>query len=115
MSNIQIVKLTTGEDLMGEVSSSEVDGKEGFIVIDNPAIIMMMPKPGSDTDFGVGLAPYAPFSKEHKIPVFPQHVVSVYDPGDDILKAYNDKFNPSAIIKPDFINKKILTESNKGK
>jgi len=115
MSNIQIVKLTTGEDLMGEVTSTEVDGKEGFITIDNPAIIMMMPKPGSDTDFGVGLAPYAPFSKDHKVPIFPNHVVSVYFPGNDILKAYNEKFNPSAIIKPDFINKKILTETNKGK
>ena len=80
MSNIQIVKLTTGEDLIGDVTESEIDGR-GFLVIDKPAIIMMMPKPGSDTDFGVGLAPYAPFSKEHKVPVFPQHVVSIYDPG----------------------------------
>jgi len=115
MSNIQIVKLATGEDLMGDVSSTEVDGKEGFLLIQKPAIIMMMPKPGSDTDFGVGLAPYAPFSKDHAVPIFPQHVVSVYDPGEEILSAYNDKFNPSAIIKPDtFIAKKVLNES-KGK
>ena len=30
MSNIQIVKLTTGEDIMGDVESQEVEGKEGF-------------------------------------------------------------------------------------
>ena len=77
MSNIQIVKLTTGEDLIGDVTESEIDGR-GFLVIDKPAIIMMMPKPGSDTDFGVGLAPYAPFSKDHKVPIFPTHVVSIY-------------------------------------
>ena len=113
MSNIQIVKLTTGEDLIGDVTESEIDGR-GFLVIDKPAIIMMMPKPGSDTDFGVGLAPYAPFSKDHKVPVFPQHVVSVYDPGKDILNAYNEKYG-SGIIQPDFINKKVLNETVKGK
>ena len=42
MSNIQIVKLTTGEDLIGDVTESEIDGR-GFLVIDKPAIIMMMP------------------------------------------------------------------------
>ena len=113
MSNIQIVKLTTGEDLIGDVTESEIDGR-GFLVIDKPAIIMMMPKPGSDTDFGVGLAPYAPFSKDHKVPVFPQHVVSVYDPGKEILNAYNEKYG-SGIIQPDFINKKVLNETVKGK
>ena len=28
MSNIQIVKLTTGEDIMGDVEYQEVEGKE---------------------------------------------------------------------------------------
>ena len=91
-TNIQIVKLTTGEDLIGDVSEDKIDDR-GFLVIDKPAIIMIMPKPGSDTDFGVGLAPYAPFSKEHKVPIFPQHVVSIYDPGNDILNAYNEKLS----------------------
>ena len=113
MSNIQVVKLTTGEDIIGDVTESEIDGR-GFLVINKPAIIMMMPKPGSETEFGVGLAPYAPFSKEHKVPVFPQHVVSIYDPGKDILNAYNEKYG-SGIVTPDFINKKVLNETIKGK
>jgi hypothetical protein len=109
MSNIQIVKLTTGEDLIGDVTESEIDGR-GFLVIDKPAIIMMMPKPGSDTDFGVGLAPYAPFSKDHKVPIFPTHVVSIYDPGKEMLNSYNSKFG-SGLVQPDFINKKVLNEA----
>ena len=113
MSNIQVVKLTTGEDIIGDVTESEIDGR-GFLVINKPAIIMMMPKPGSETEFGVGLAPYAPFSKEHKVPIFPQHVVSIYDPGNDILNAYNEKYG-SGIVTPDFINKKVLNETIKGK
>ena len=34
MSNIQIVKLTTGEDIIGDVSEQQIEGK-GFIQVDN--------------------------------------------------------------------------------
>ena len=97
MSNIQIIKLTTGEDLIGGVSDTEIDGKV-FLVIDKPALIMMMPKPGNENEFGVGLAPYAPFAKAHKVPVFPAHIVSVYDPAEEILNAYNSKFGAGLVM-----------------
>ena len=38
--NIQIIKLTSGEDLIGEVGDTEVDGK-AFLTIDKPALIMI--------------------------------------------------------------------------
>ena len=31
MSNIQVIKLTTGEDLIGEISDTEIEGK-AFLV-----------------------------------------------------------------------------------
>ena len=112
MSNIQVVKLTTGEDIIGDVKESEIEGR-GFLVIEKPAIIMMMPKPGSDTEFGVGLAPYAPFAKDAKVPVFPAHVVSVYDPTTEMLNSYNQKYGSGLIQakSSDFINKKVLNEA----
>ena len=110
-TNIQIVKLTTGEDLIGELEELETEGRN-FLLIKKPALIMIMPQPGSETDFTVGLAPYAPFAKEHQVPIFPAHVVSIYDPGPEMLKTYNEKFaEKSAILQPDFVNKKILNES----
>ena len=116
MSNIQVIKLTTGEDLIGEITDTEIEGK-AFLVIDKPALIMMIPKPGSDTEFGVGLAPYAPFAKQHKVPVFPAHIVSVYDAADEIKDAYKQKFGlglvtPTAKEKA-IINKQILNETKK--
>ena len=110
-TNIQIVKLTTGEDLIGDLEELEMESRQ-FLLINKPAIIMIMPQPGSETDFTVGLAPYAPFAKDHKVPLFPNHVVSIYDPGEEMLKTYNDKFGvKSGIIKPDFVNKKVLNEA----
>ena len=113
MANIQIVKLTTGEDIIGDLSEQEIEGR-GFILVDKPAIIMMMPKPGSDTEFGVGLAPYAPFAEGHRVPFFPAHIVSIYDPSKEMLNSYNSKYG-SGIVQPDFINKKVLNETIKGK
>ena len=75
---------------------------------------MMMPKPGSDTEFGVGLAPYAPFAEGHRVPFFPAHIVSIYDPSKEMLNSYNSKYG-SGIVQPDFINKKVLNETIKGK
>ena len=75
MANVQIIKLTSGEDIMGQVADTEIDGK-AFLLVENPAVILMMPKPGSEDEFGVGLAPYAPFAKQHKVPVFPNHIIS---------------------------------------
>ena len=39
-TNIQIVKLTTGEDLIGDITEEEIDGR-GFLLIKKPAIIML--------------------------------------------------------------------------
>ena len=109
MANVQIIKLVSGEDIMGVVSDTEIDGK-AFLLVENPAVILMMPKPGGDeNEFGVGLAPYAPFAKQHKVPIFPNHIISVYDPDTNLLNAYNSKFG-SGLIQPEFINKKVLNE-----
>ena len=114
-TNIQIVKLTTGEDLIGDLEELEIESR-AFLKINKPALIMIMPKPGSETDFTIGLAPYAPFAKDHTVPIFPNHVVSIYDPGPEMLKTYNDRFGEkSRIVQPDFINKKVLNETIKGK
>tara|TARA_Y100000004_G_scaffold196370_1_gene266135 strand:- start:1977 stop:2333 length:357 start_codon:yes stop_codon:yes gene_type:complete len=113
MSNIRIIKLTSGEDIIGDVTEEEVEGNV-MIVISKPAVIMMMPKPdGNEDEFGVGLAPYAPFAKGYKVPLFANHVVSLYEPEVQLLNAYNARFG-SGLVQPDFINKKVLKEVKEG-
>jgi hypothetical protein len=113
MSNVQIVKLTTGEEIIADISEAEIDTQQ-FIIMSKPAIIFMQPKGDSETEFGVGLAPYAPFAKEHKVPIFPSHVVSLYEPEIQLKNEYNKRYG-SGIIQPDLINKKVLNETIKGK
>lgn len=108
MSNVQIVKLTTGEELIADVSEADIEDKQ-FLILTKPAIIFMQPKGDSETEFGVGLAPYAPFAKEHKVPIFPTHVVSLYEPEVQMKNEYNKRYG-SGIIQPELINKKVLNE-----
>ena len=37
MANVQIIKLASGEDIMGEVSDTEIDGK-AFLLVERPAV-----------------------------------------------------------------------------
>tara|TARA_B100002019_G_scaffold54947_2_gene47048 strand:- start:2691 stop:3050 length:360 start_codon:yes stop_codon:yes gene_type:complete len=114
MSNIRIIKLTSGEDIIGDVKEQELDGNT-MIVIEKPAVILMMPKTDAqgEEEFGVGLAPYAPFAKGYAVPIFANHVVSLYEPETQLLNAYNQRFG-SGLVQPDFINKKVLKEVKEG-
>ena len=112
MSNIRIIRLTSGEDIIGDVKEEEIEGNV-LITIEKPAVIMMMPKPDNADEFGVGLAPYSPFAKGNKVPIFAYHVISLYEPEPQLLNAYNQRFG-SGLIQPDFINKKVLKEVKEG-
>ena len=52
MSNIRIIRLTSGEDIIGDVKEEEIEGNV-LITIEKPAVIMMMPKPDNADEFGV--------------------------------------------------------------
>jgi len=101
MANIQILKLTTGEDIIGEVMTDNIDGRE-LLIVEKPCLIMMMPKQDNPNEFGIGLAPYAPFAKQHKVPVMPSHIVPIYEAEAELEKEYLERFGPGqkAIIAP---------------
>lgn len=99
MANIQIIKLSTGEDIIGDIEELNVEGKE-FILATKPCLIVMMPKQDNPNEYGVGLVPYAPFAREHKVPFMPQHIVSLYQPETSLRNEYSSRFG-SGLVVPD--------------
>ena len=73
---IQIVKLTSGEELIGKVGEVEVGGSV-LVQIEKPAVVMLIPDQKEEGKFGVGLAPYAPYADGDFIPIFPNHIISI--------------------------------------
>jgi len=108
MAEVQIVKLSSGEDIIGSVTEVTLEGGR-MIQIEKPCYIMMRPKPENEYEFVLGLTPYAPYAKDNIVPIMPMHVVSVYSPSTDLLNEYNKRFG-SGIVVPD---DKVATASTK--
>lgn len=96
---IQILKLSSGEELIGTVSDFEVEGRQ-VIKMEKPAAIIMQPVDGQPEKFGIGLAPYAPYAEQNSIHIMPTHVIAIMQPTDQLKNEYNTHYG-SGIITPE--------------
>ena len=95
--SIRIVKLISGEEVLGELSEFEFEGKK-LLRLRHP-VSLMYRESEDKTKFSVDMAPFAIASKDHIIPIFPGQIVSIYDPTDAIVKRWIDKYgNHEALV-----------------
>lgn len=99
--NIKILKLNTGEEVLGEIESES----ETEIVICNPVGVAIVR--GKDGQPNVGFAPF-PLHAEQKtgqtIAFFKKNIVYSYVPAKEFLDNYNQIFG-SGIVLP---NKQLI-------
>ncbi|CAD8327794.1 hypothetical protein [uncultured phage] len=84
--SVQILKLITGEELIGTVRRFSNDE----FVIDNPANIHMAPT--QDSRMQLYLIPYAPYAEKDQFTFKQEHVIMQYEPNTDLLNKYNHMF-----------------------
>ena len=87
MSDIRLVKLKSGEEIIGDVTVISDD-----VIISNPCQIM-------PTDQGLGFTPWPPFAKHDNVTVKMDWVICVTQPIDAARDAWISKFG-SVIILP---------------
>jgi hypothetical protein len=81
----KIIKLVTGEELIGEVVSTNLSDYE----LKDVAIVQMVP---TQTGLGLSLFPFAPYT-EDKTHVFSgKHIIIAMDPGVDLINNYNKMY-----------------------
>jgi hypothetical protein len=88
--SIKIIKLVTGEELIGEVVTihNTLDGDVDYEIKD-VAIVQMVP---TQTGLGLSLFPFAPYT-EDKTHVFRgRHIIISMDPGVDLINNYNKMY-----------------------
>lgn len=83
---VQILKLITGEELIGKIVYDRIDE----VVIDNPANIHMAPT--QDSRMQLYLIPYAPYAEKDQFTLSKSHVIMHYEPNVDLLNKYNHMF-----------------------
>ena len=99
---IKIMRLSTGEDVIGEINEdgSLVTAKDAF------AIIPMQSSPGKPVQ--LMMTPWMPYSEVKTITVDKDKVITIYKPKADILKSYQQ--NTSPIITPS--QRGLITENS---
>jgi hypothetical protein len=100
--DIRILKLVTGEEIMGELVE---DG--GSITLKNPVRVAVMP--GRDGNANVGFAPFPSYTDEIKDAEFDfrlEHVVYSYTPAKEFCNNYEQIFGLGLILPNE---KKIIT------
>jgi len=100
--DIQIVKLITGEEVLGEIESQS----ETETVLCNPVGVAVVR--GQNGQPSVGFAPFplhAAEEKNRRLAFKNKHIVYCYVPAEDFITNYNQIFG-SGIILP---NKQLIT------
>ena len=87
MSDIRLVKLKSGEELIGDVTVIS-----GDVIISNPCQLM-------STEQGIGFVPWPHFSKHDNVTVKMDWVICITQPVNAARDAWNSKFG-SGIILP---------------
>ena len=101
MSDVKIIRLITGEDV---ISKTKEDIGEGIELHKPFVIIPTQQAPGKPVQ--LMMTHYSPYSKSDTIKIKRDKVVSIVEPKDEILKSY--QANTSSIIQTD---KSLITEN----
>lgn len=91
MSNVKIVRMTSGEEILCTIVSEDAN----HVVIEDPTIIL------PTQDRNIGLAPWMPYADTSKIEVKQSFVAFIVDPVPQLSEQYRS------------IHSKIITPSQK--
>ena len=83
---IKIVKLITGEELIADVTGSEI------ITLSKPCALQMVPSRKDPDQPMMGMFPYAAYTEDHSIEVDRSRIVWSAKPVKELYNQYNSAF-----------------------
>ena len=95
---VQIIKVSTGEELIGKVNDVQVPEGQQFVQIEKPAVVILVPDEQTQGKFGIGLAPYAPYAEKNTVNIMPNHIVAIFNPATSLLNEYNLHYGSKVIV-----------------
>jgi len=100
VENLKILRLSTGEEIMGEVTSDN-----GTVVtIKNPIRIIVVPSQSDPKNPSVAFAPFMQWSDDKELTLNKNHVITIVAPITEFVNQYNGMFG--GIVVP---QTKIIT------
>ena len=83
---IKVVKLITGEELIADVTGSEI------LTLSKPCVLQMVPSRQNPDQPMMGMFPYAPYTEDHSIEVCSSRIVWDAKPVKELYNQYNSAF-----------------------
>ena len=93
MANIRIIKLVTGEELLGDVTDLGLTYS-----VKNGVVVALVPSRANPQQPSIGLAPWLPYAETDAIMIPKQHIVYEAKPIKEMVNNYNSIFG--GIITP---------------
>lgn len=97
--NIKMLKLLSGEEIMGEVLNTKPDS----VQLRNVVRVMVVPSRADPNTPTVAFAPWVEFSDNKDVVVNSDHVTCVYSPVKEFVNQYNAMFGGIIAPKTDLV------------
>lgn len=97
--SVKIIKLITGEELLGEILPSS----EAICKVKNPVRIVVMPNKIDPKTPNIGFAPWAEFSDDKEFEIDKSHVLAIMTPINEFVNQYNTMFGGLVVPKSNLI------------
>lgn len=97
--NLQILRLSTGEEIMGEVTSNSGQA----ITIKNPVRVVVVPSKTDPNNPSVGFAPFMQWTDDKDLTLNASHVITTASPITEFVNQYNGMFGGIVVPKTGII------------
>ena len=106
MADIKLLRLTTGEDIVAEVTNQEyADNVKTVTRIKKPFVLIPMAQnPGTSQESKLYFSPFIPFAENEEFDIKEENIITVNEPKTDIRDNY---LNYIGAIVP--VEKKIIS------
>lgn len=88
VENLRILRLSTGEEIMGEVLVSD----DKIVQIKNPVRVVVMPSKTDPKNPSVAFAPFMQWSDDKDLTLNANHVITSVTPISEFVNQYNGMF-----------------------
>jgi len=92
---IKIVKLITGEEVIGEVKDSADTSK---LILKSPCALHLVPSRSNPEQVGMALVPYASHAKDHEVAIALAAIIWEQEPVDELRNQYNSIFGNGIVL-----------------
>ena len=105
MTDVKLLRLTTGEDIVAEVTNQEYSDNDKTVTrIKKPFVLIPMAQnPGSSSETKLYFSPFIPFAENEEMHIKEEHIITINDPKSEIKNNY---LNYIGAIVP--VEKKII-------